>query len=380
MNVLLIEDNDQKSDDIQSYLKETVGTHECNITLSDNLIDANREINSSSYDLIIFDMYLPLHQGTTQTQDISAVIIDEYSQSQLNYQAETILITTYNSPENISLFNLRGVSVVTFDGDEKWKYALNVKILRAQNKKRFNFIIFCALVKERFAYNDTDAELGELRTFNGMDCQLIEIRGIKGLCIIPDDMGLVNMAITATKAIELFQPKYVVMSGICAGVPENVNMLDLIVGKLCWEYQTGKYKDNEFRIEPYQNQINTKLKTELKQFMSDQNNLDKIKSNINRTELENFSIHCKPISSGSAVIQSESKLKEIGIQHRDMFGLEMEMYAFYEAALQSQCEPLFFGVKSVADFGDENKDDNLQAVASILSARFVVNFLSTKFT
>ena len=380
MHILLIEDNIEKSKDIQNYLEETVGSYDCNITLSDNLVDANRKIHSSSFDLIIFDMYLPFHQGSTETQDISTVIIDEYSQSQLNYQAETILITTYNSPENNSLFNQRGVSVVNFGDDEKWKDALKVKILRAKDKKRFNFIIFCALVKERFAYNQTEAELGEVITFNGMDCQLIEIEGIKGLCIIPTDMGLVNMAITATKAIELFQPKYAVMSGICAGVPENVNMLDLIVGKLCWEYQTGKYKDNEFRIEPYQNQINNKLKTELKQFMSNQSNIDKIKSDLNRTELEDFSIHCKPISSGSAVIQSESKLKEIGIQHRDMFGLEMEMYAFYEAALQSQCEPLFFGVKSVADFGDEKKDDNVQAIASTLSARFVVNFLSTKFT
>ena len=59
---------------------------------------------------------------------------------------------------------------------------------------------------------------------------------------MPTHMGLVGMAITASKAIEAFQPKIVCMSGICAGVEGEVGLLDIIIGNICWEYQTGSLR------------------------------------------------------------------------------------------------------------------------------------------
>ena len=69
---------------------------------------------------------------------------------------------------------------------------------------------------------------------------------------------------------------------------------------------------------------------------------------------------------------------EIGMQHRKLAGLEMEMYSLYEAARQSLCRPLYFGAKAVVDLGDSSKDDELHTTASIISARLVINYLSTK--
>ena len=80
-----------------------------------------------------------------------------------------------------------------------------------------------------------------------MDCQEAEIGTFKGFIIKPRHMGLVSMAITAAKSIEIFQPKIVAMSGICAGVSGESNYLDLLVSKVCWQWQTGKWKEGKFK-------------------------------------------------------------------------------------------------------------------------------------
>lgn len=186
------------------------------------------------------------------------------------------------------------------------------------------------------------------------------------------------MAIAVTKGIEIFQPKIVAMSGICAGVSGESNFLDLLVGSICWEYQTGKFKDNKFKQEPYQAQINSIIKTEMDQLSENKEFLDSLKSGLYETELKESRIIVAPISSGSAVIADESKMAEIGLQHRKMAGVEMEMYSFYEAATQSLCAPAFFGVKAVVDMGDSTKGDTLHTTACIISARFVVSYLNAK--
>jgi hypothetical protein len=68
-------------------------------------------------------------------------------------------------------------------------------------------------------------------------------------------------------------------------------------------------------------------------------------------------------------------MKDIGMQHRKWAGLEMEMYALYEAAAQSLCRPIFFGAKSVVDMGNSAKGDALHNSACILSARFVIEVM-----
>ena len=188
-------------------------------------------------------------------------------------------------------------------------------------------------------------------------------------------MGLVNMAITATKAIELFQPKIVAMSGICAGVKGQTNYLDIVVGSTCWEYQTGKWKDGEFKQEPYQVSLKTNLEVDLQQSSENQELLRSIKDGLYFTELQSLAIKVAPISSGSAVIADADFMQRIGEQHRKMAGLEMEMFSLYEAANQSLAAPLYFGAKSVVDMGDSTKGNEFQEPGCIVSARYTVSML-----
>lgn len=377
MKYLLIEDDKNKIKQISEFI--AIQDTESKITTSTCLSEARREILVSNFDLIIFDIFLPLSSDGGE-QDVSADIIGDFSKSK-NYHAEAIAITKYSDQAlgHSPLFNDHGITLVVFsEDDHKWQEGLSQKIAKIKARHRFDFIVFCALLKERLGFQSTEANLGDLKQIAGLNCQEISIASYRGVCITPSRMGLVNMAIAATKAIELFSPRVVAMSGICAGVPGEANLLDIVVGQICWEYQTGKFKDGKFIQEPYQIGLNAVLKTELEQLAEQAPLMEKLKAGLYDTELKTSTIRVAPISSGSAVIADEARMKEIGGQHRKWAALEMEMYSLYEAANQSVFAPLYFGAKAVVDVGDSSKGDALHASACVISARFVVEVLKKK--
>ncbi|WP_425254580.1 hypothetical protein ACPJXG_13720 [Janthinobacterium sp. NFX145] len=370
MNFLIIEDREEKRQAVEAELRELDPT--ASIVHTDNLDDARIKILTMSFDLIIFDLYLPLRKGEEE-QDISEDLINVFAQSK-NYHCESIALTLYKD-KDLSNFNNHGITVVAYDSDDKWKLSLSQKFARLEVKPRCDFLIFCALSKERAAFSDTSARLGDLSTIGGLNCQEIFIDDFSGFCITPRRMGLVHMAIAAAKAIEIFQPKAVGMSGICAGVDGATNLLDIVIGDICWEYQTGKFKDNQFLQEPYQAPVSSQIRTLLEQLIEDKAFLSNLKAGLFDTELKTSKLTLGPISSGSAVVADEARMAEIGIQHRKWAALEMEMYAMYEAAIQSQGNPIYFAAKSVVDMGNSGKGDALHNSACVLSARFVTEVM-----
>lgn len=381
MKILLIEDSEQKRISIESAIKSqlTSAISQPNIIYAFNLTEARRQLISEQFDLIVFDMYLPDGTGSIHERDCSEELITEFSKGK-NYKTEAIALTQFDISEleNIQSFNVAGITLVKYDATENWKISLSHKIERISQRVNCDFLIFCALQKERNAFRDTDCIIGNTRKVSGLDCLEIKIGNAFGLIIKPQRMGLVNMAIVATKAIELFQPKIVAMSGICAGVAGETKYLDLVVGNTCWEYQTGKWKDGEFRQEPYQVSLVHDLGIDLNQTTENIDILNAVRKGLFYSELNDFSIIVAPISSGSAVIADEEMMSRIGTQQRKMAALEMEMYSLYEASQQSLCKPLYFGAKSVVDMGDASKGDHYHSAACLISARYVSIVLQNK--
>lgn len=382
MNILLIEDNLEKRERIEAIINERLqhSISHPKIYYASDLAESRRQILSRQFDFIIFDMYLPESQfNCGVTRDCSEELIAEYSKSR-NYKTEAIALTQFDISEldNMRSFNTAGITVVKYDLDNNWTTSLIQKIDRVSQNVKCDFLIFCALQKERNAFRESECQIGELRKILGIDCLEIKIGSSNGYIIKPHGMGLVNMAIVTAKAIEQFQPKIVAMSGICAGVEGETNYLDIIVGKTCWEYQTGKWKDGSFKQEPYQVELERDLKIDLEQASESKNLLNEVRRDLYLNELQNLKIIVAPISSGSAVIADEEMMNQISLQHRKMAGLEMEMYSLYESAAQSLCKPLYFGAKSVVDMGGASKGDEYHEAACIVSARFVTLMLKQK--
>lgn len=377
MKILIIEDDVEKLDEIENHIREKYAENNPKITKSLNLSEACKEIRINSYDLIIFDIYLPDNANSTEIIDVSDTILCAFNES-INYQSESIAITKLDIKDvsNIDRFNELAINVIQYQtSDDKWKSCLDYKINKIISKINYDFIILCALSGERKAYERTEAKIGDSRLIKGLDCIEIDISDSKGLCVVPPKMGLVNMAITATKAIEYFQPKVVAISGICAGMKGVSNYLDVIVGDPCWEYGVGKYTEGKFKTEPYQIPLEYDIQSKLKLLCEDSNTLKYIKQDLYDAALKDSKIKIAPIASGSAVVSDQNVMDAILEQHRKVSGVEMEMSAVYTSAQNSLLKPKFFGAKAVVDLGDSDKNDDYHETGCILSARFVIAYL-----
>ncbi len=56
-------------------------------------------------------------------------------------------------------------------------------------------------------------------------------------------MGMTSASAMVAKAIVHFDPEYIIMPGIAAGVEKDVNIGDIMVATEVWDYSSGKYEE-----------------------------------------------------------------------------------------------------------------------------------------
>lgn len=382
MKVLIIEDDLEKVVAIEAQIHGFVEGKNDGSTLEIDKVDClskvHQPIHTTRFDLIIFDIYLPNYERNGTTQNCAKDIILAYKDS-INANTDSIVLTQQPNSSDSTLFNEYGVTFIEFNSEEDaWKMSLAKMLDKVSKKLKFDFLIFCALTKERKAYKHTKAELGKMSPIHDLDCQEIIVGDKKGLIIKPYKMGLISMAITSARAIELFEPEFVGMSGICAGYKDNVKMLNLVLCDMAWEYQAGKFKNGEFVQEPYQTPVQPEMQVKLSHFLELENLMETICDGIKDHQYSEEVAFIKgPIASGSSVIADNEKMAEVQAGHRKMAGLEMEVLALYESASQATCKPQYLAIKTVTDFGNDKKSasDDFQDTGSIMSARCMIEFI-----
>jgi hypothetical protein len=77
--------------------------------------------------------------------------------------------------------------------------------------------------------------------------------------VTASDIGLAGAAIAATKGINAFWPRYVVMTGITAGLAKRTKIGDVIFADPSWDWGSGKIKKSRkgevFLPAPYQRRL-----------------------------------------------------------------------------------------------------------------------------
>ena len=334
-------------------------------------------VSQNRYDLIVMDLLLPFTKGG-QAIDASGEVSRMMSANELNRRSYVIALSEHQNlvDEQKENFLLKGIILQQFDHDsETWEITLTSYIARVKAEIRLDFIIICALEEEREAYFSTVADCGEKNILQGLDCQNLQSENFKGLCILLPTMGLVEAAIVTTRAIEKFSPRLVAMSGVCGGYSKNSALGQLLIANPTWEYQSGIWSENNFNIEPYQADLSESVRLRLKATIDKVRLMDELETDISATRpCARSSPRIVPFASGSAVVASTDRIGEIADQHRKIAGIDMEMYGVYKS-LKLSCRPdvPFFGVKTVVDFADEKKEDDLHEYGAIISERFTVN-------
>jgi nucleoside phosphorylase len=295
----------------------------------------------------------------------------------LNKSTPAIAITGFDDliDQQIRKFSDAGVSIVLYDPEGAiWKNSLRLELSKYKEICRYDFIIICALEKERAAYQGAECIVSAPINQHGIDCVPIQIGNLKGAIIKPVRMGPIEAAIATSKSIERFRPKLVAMSGICAGFPSEVSLGTLLIPELCWDYQTGKWTDNGFLAEPYAVAIPAQVRSEIATFVAAKGERI-LGSDLYCDPIRDAGAHMGVFVTGSSVISSVQKMDDVSGQHRKLSGLDMEMTAVFQAASGSIHPLLFFGAKTVVDLGDSKKNDALHTPGSVYSARFVVEMI-----
>lgn len=383
MRILILEDEDIKFTEISEYITSIIP--DSIIIREKNWVDYSRAIAKAKFDLILLDLLVPRSAKDGTVEDHSDALVSTTRDYDSNsFSTPAIVLTRHNLDEGDFVHDLNkvNINVITFNEHGEWKEALKIKLLADQPKKKFEFVIVCALDKEISAFEGLTDTWGPVKTISGLVCREIQIGIYKGAIVRANRMGIVAAAVVSTMALERFEPRMVCMSGICGGVPGGSEIYDLLITQICHQHDAGKWSGDGFKSEHYDVQLSVEVHNKLIELCSD----SKLKAMLieglepGKSEIpEGKERVCCNIqseaatSSGSAVIAEEGKTSQLTVGQRKLAGFDMEVYSIYEAARHAVNKPVFFAAKSVVDDGGQNKGDRFHRIGCLISARFVVN-------
>jgi nucleoside phosphorylase len=189
------------------------------------------------------------------------------------------------------------------------------------------------------------------------------------------EKGLTSAAVTATKAICLWQPSVVVMTGICAGVQQSVALGDLVVAVQCFEHASGQLVDGE--IVPLQNRISLEpwFLDYLMSISDSPACATTVQGDYPGPLPEDFAmrIHYGPMACGPLVVKDPNYVTKLRSHEHSLLALDMESYGVALAA--SMCSTPARTVhaaivKGVVDYADGAKNDDWHDYAAYASAAF----------
>ena len=393
IKVLVVEDQFDKQGAIYNLIINTLGNDNIEIKIVSYAIDAKSYLKENSVDILILDICIPLRQGEQLSLDGGIRLLRELKGVEGKYAYPRHVIALSEHKDMIRKFSVEdGIihTAIHYEADRnEWSIRLSeciktvVSILSNSIQRRsflYDVAVICAL-KEELEY--VKEVIHETVEYVVQDEELIFYVGwlrskekkISVVAVSPGQKGMSAAATLTTKVIHDFIPRYVVMTGIAAGLKSKVNMGDVVVAQYAWDYGAGKEVVENGRavhkntIE--QIAIDTQMETWVSRLADDSVRLAQIAADFKHKKPNYMlQLHCGPVATGAAVIANIDKVKEIQNQIRDVTAIEMEVYGVYYAAKWAIApKPHFVAVKSVCDFADAEKDDDYHDYAAYTSAK-----------
>lgn len=385
MKILILEDDASKLERICSLINNI--DFDISIEKSSNYNHFYKEVLTTKYDLILMDLLVP-HFDCEEPKDLSKELMKAVrDEGCINSTTNVIALTKFQDKAiaHSNDLNTKDITVITFSEDNNWHEPIIRYISKNISLPKYDFVIICALEKETLAFTKVGCGLTENKPVRGLDCRELKINNFKGVIITCPRMGLVDAAITSSRAIEVFQPDLICMSGICAGIKDEVNIYDLVIPDICYQHDSGKWTVEGLTSEPYSVQLNYEVSLRLKSIINVHNFNDGIMDGIKlkRSQIPEHleDINLKTIlgvaSSGSTVIADNIMSENVSSQHRKVISFDMENYSIYEAARLANSSPIFFSIKSVVDNGNDEKSDKYQELACEIAAKATVKIIES---
>lgn len=404
MKILIVDDSINKIKDIYNVLLSVDGVTESDIDHCNDVMNARAKLRSQIVDLLILDLNMP-----------EEITMDSSEQSGFSFINEIIKTDLYNVPNDICIlteyFQLQDeynkkkfdyyFPIITYNTtSQEWEnrlkarvnYLLKYHLHFFKNNINFDIALITAVQVETNAVKKAFGRWEKIKMPN--DPTLYYKTSIdNGKCKISivlaeqPSMGMIAASALSTKMLLHFNPKYIIMPGIAAGIGKY-NFGDIMFPKYVYDYSSGKYvsKNNEekkelldFEPDPKYCSLNQSVFEKSKQDFSDilfriKKDYDGDKPSMDLALIPDGTIAC-----GSAVVANREIVDTLIKSHaRKVTGLDMESYGVFFAceSLNSNCKPIC--IKSVCDFANSEKLDDYQKYAAYTSANFVKYFIENE--
>ena len=372
MKLLLIEDSDKKTENVKKLVLNSEPHSE--ITIAKSQAAAVRQLTQNAFDLIILDVLIP-HVDGAPPSNCRTGLLKEIEECRLNSKCPVIMLTEHEDVFDGLLQDFMDAGVLPIlysEDDERWKHSLSKALRRIKHLRQQDFLIICALDLEKDAFIQEGLMKDELEILEGLNVSSISIGELKGFVVVPPRMGLIDASVVSALSTKHFRPKIIAMSGICGGYKTNISLGQLVVATQCWEHQSGKFTPEGFEMEPYQWVLSEPTRLVLNKFIKDPGTQDYLYDGLVGGAKFKAQPKLAPVLSGSAVIADKTKADEIFDQHRKSAGVDMEMYGALRAIEIANHDTVCFGAKTVVDYLDAEKNDDVHEFGARVSARFVI--------
>ena len=393
INILIIEDSQTKLKKIIQSINRILSP---NIPEIDHVIDsheAKKLLTYKLYHLLILDIAIPPRKDLDVVHDEGIKLFSEIvDREQYITPMHAIGLTAYKDiiKSHKALANFK---MVHFD-DRSDSFEIELKLIlkhiisfvssqqREPDQYKSDLCVVCAL-KSPELDNILSNGWEWKRIINTDDPTLyyqseINIKDKKLLAYAAHapHMGMPFSSVIISKMITKFRPKFLAMTGIAAGVRGRVSICDIVAASPIWDWGSGKWKQKEdehiFLQEPYPYGLDEKIIGKLETMISD-NAIQKICAEWKGLKPEEtVKLHIGPMVSGSCVVSSQKIIDFIELQHRKIVALDMEGYSvFCTCENFSYPKPYPIVIKSIVDFGDNEKSDDYHNYGSYLSAQIL---------
>ncbi|WP_081783652.1 phosphorylase family protein [Xylanibacter brevis] len=401
LKVLIVDDTQEKIIEIRRVLTGFVDEPD-DVPICGSIRDALKACSNTRYDLVILDLFIPYKAGEdpnpTNAQSFLKLIKEDD-----DYICPVFVIgitRAQDLTEYKSFFEAETMQVLYYaDNDDTWKGQLNNRLNYLTGVKRklgityeydYDVAIINALqtpeheiMKETLGTEWKEVNLDDDKTTTYYATVLKGDGGenIKCVSCYASQMASIASAALTTKMILRFHPRYLFMTGICAGLKgNNIGFGDVLVASQVWDGMSGKFKelnkedaDPEMIFEPDYRQItlDADMQNIINRLKDKKELLAQIKDGFSGAKPDTpLNIHVGPMTSVPAVIASEKKIADLKAHARKLIGIEMESYGVFYAAEQAhRLRPKYtISIKSASDLADKDKTDIYQPYASYTSA------------
>ena len=381
MNVLIVDD--QYDSKVLSIAKKIKSLGVENVKHVLNARDAYDELSSKFFDLLILDLQIPESFGEEVNIDGGMNLVELISSdNSIEMPSNIVGITSHKDSydANFQNFSSQGWTLHLYDGETDFiNGIIDNSFKRAKTEKSYDVAFLTALRHTEFdallqnGMNWEEMPLDDCNkyyTANFHDKNGVERTAVATYC---PTMGMPVSAAISMKIIHKFDPKLIIMTGIAAGVEGKVNLGDVLIPNMIWDWGSGKITDSEgassLLFDPEAVAINEQLATEMKDISSKGLYVEAIKREFQgNPPTHSLKIHVGPVASGAAVLADSKTIDLIKEQKRSVIGVEMEAYGVLVSSKLCKAEPLkALIIKSVCDFANAHKNDDWQKYSAYTS-------------